>query len=467
MSGAEERIAKLRLLLARVRERRRFRSEPPPQYVDLDAMAREIEEETNGLSRVPPPVSPSLFAPPPLRPSAKPPAPEWIAAPDDTSLGRSLAEVTEVALRHAEGGLGGPLDAAWHPEEGAGAPAGAPRRHGPPPLPPLAHGPPPLPPFPPPEAEVSRIRAVDALLDAAPPDVIEVDLEPEPSVPPPPPASTREPPGSTQEPPGSTREPPASTREPPPGGPFAEERLESRSRLVSAPPLDADDDVESVGEDDLVVPGSERTIEHDVEPDHAPEREPALFDDGDRATVLFGDADARAPGSSRRPISLEEKMLESEDDDAPPLHVPPPESGKLPAATPAIDLSLGTTIVHRRIDTPLPLTPMPMTYRPSTPPPPPPRARVPSPPPPPPAPPPSRPPPPSRAAVLLTPLPPTRVPSPPPTPRPPSEPPARDASIARATAPASGAHVATFVGRAPPALIGVTFGDLLDAALRL
>jgi hypothetical protein len=44
------------------------------------------------------------------------------------------------------------------------------------------------------------------------------------------------------------------------------------------------------------------------------------------------------PSSSRRPITIEEKMSEL-DDEVAPLHTPPPESGRLPAALPTFELA--------------------------------------------------------------------------------------------------------------------------------
>ena len=149
-----------------------------------------------------------------------------------------------------------------------------------------------------PRAEPSSVRAVEP--PPGPMEVIELDIDPDPSI-----------------------APPMS------GG--HEEPLESKSRLVSAPPsLDRELD-----DDDLLArpQPSDPTIEvGNVEVGHA---ELASFDD------------EPAPTSSRRPISMEEKM--SELDDAPPLHAAPPESGRLPAANPAIELDLDTasTGVHK------------------------------------------------------------------------------------------------------------------------
>jgi hypothetical protein len=112
----------------------------------------------------------------------------------------------------------------------------------------------------------------------------------------------------------------------------------------------------------------------------------------------------KAPSSSRRPISLEEKM--AEEDDAVPLHVAPPKSGPLPAASPAIELGgfdADPSTGVRRYD------------------------------------------------ELL-------------------EKPARAASEAPAAAhaePPSDARVATFIGHAPKELAALSFGELLDASLAL
>ena len=103
-----------------------------------------------------------------------------------------------------------------------------------------------------------------------------------------------------------------------------EEALESRSRLVSAPPQPV--------ETSEPRPPSDPTIE-------------VAAAEVSR-TELEEIEEERAPSSSRRPITMETKMNELEDeawespagDEAPPLHTPPPESGKLPAASPALEL---------------------------------------------------------------------------------------------------------------------------------
>jgi hypothetical protein len=129
-------------------------------------------------------------------------------------------------------------------------------------------------------------------------EVIELEVDPDPSIPPPPISSV--PDGAF----GRTGE----------DAPF-----ESRSRLVSAPPVALD------GLDEP-APGaaSDPTIE-------------VAAAEVSRAELDALEGDDGAPSSSRRPISLEEKMSER-DEDVVPLHAPPPESGKLPTAAPTIEL---------------------------------------------------------------------------------------------------------------------------------
>ncbi len=132
-----------------------------------------------------------------------------------------------------------------------------------------------------------------------PMEVVELEIDPDPSIPPP-------------------------SLAPVSGA----EVLESRSRLVSAPPVALDQDEEDGppgGYDDAA---SDPTIEVAAAEVSRLELEAIEASEAD-------EAHDRAPTSSRRPISLEEKM--SEPDDVP-LHTPPPESGALPAVSPAIDV---------------------------------------------------------------------------------------------------------------------------------
>jgi hypothetical protein len=103
-------------------------------------------------------------------------------------------------------------------------------------------------------------------------------------------------------------------------GPAAvDETLESRSRLVAAAPLLEDEDGSAASDPTIEVAAAEVSSAELIALQGLPE-------------------DEEAPSSSRRPISLEQKMREPEEEA--PLHLPPPESGKLPAASPAIDLTL-------------------------------------------------------------------------------------------------------------------------------
>jgi hypothetical protein len=101
-----------------------------------------------------------------------------------------------------------------------------------------------------------------------------------------------------------------------PNGLPTEDPLESRSRLVSAPPV-------SLEASEPQAPPSEPTLE--------------VVSAEISATELAALEADRSPTSSRRPISMEEKMNDA-GDDAVPLHTPPPESGKLRAAAPTIEL---------------------------------------------------------------------------------------------------------------------------------
>jgi hypothetical protein len=139
-------------------------------------------------------------------------------------------------------------------------------------------------------------------------EVIELEVDPDPSIPPPPVSGTLMEAFGAPYPDG------------PSGSLPVEEALESRSRLVSAPPLPLEP--LDVGDEPPGHAPSDPTIE-------------VAAAEVSRAELEALEAD-RAPTSSRRPISMEEKMNEL--DDVVPLHTPPPESGRLPAATPAFDL---------------------------------------------------------------------------------------------------------------------------------
>ncbi len=236
----------------------------------------------------------------------------------------------------------------------------------------------------PPRPEPSGVRAVEP----PPMEVIELDVDPDPSIPPP-------------------------SVSPVSGSAKSEEGLESRSRLVSAPPVAlgsgdrGDDDLgdDDVGDDDgaelLDDDEDEEPFALSVPPGHAAsdptiEAVPAEVSQAEMDAIEEAD---RAPTSSRRPISMEEKMSELEED-SPPLHSPPPASGKLPAASPALELE------------PLDSQPMPIAAPVAVASP-----RL------------------TREALRADPLPQTEV--------------------------------AVFVGRTPSDLAAKTFGDLLDATLAL
>ena len=163
-----------------------------------------------------------------------------------------------------------------------------------------------------PEGAPAQGTARSTPREPPPMEVVELEVDPDPSIPPP---SFSEPTLEDTSPEGA------------PSGRTIPEPLESRSRLVSAPPvplepLDAMEGLD-VGNEPPGLSPSDPTIEVAA------------------AEVSRAELDAledSAPSSSRRPISLEAKMSEP-DDDAVPLHTPPPESGRLPAALPHIELA--------------------------------------------------------------------------------------------------------------------------------
>ena len=114
-----------------------------------------------------------------------------------------------------------------------------------------------------------------------------------------------------------------------------EEPLESRSRLVSAPPVAP----ESV--DAMEPPGAMEPLDLGNEPTPLAPSDPTI--EVAAAEVSRAELDAlveeeEPPSSSRRMITIEEKMQEL-DDDVAPLHPPPPESGRLPTALPTFELA--------------------------------------------------------------------------------------------------------------------------------
>jgi hypothetical protein len=199
------------------------------------------------------------------------------------------------------------------------------------------------------------------------------------------------------------------------GALLSEEGLSSRSRLVSAPPvaLDAvddfhDDSADLMEDDDEDEEEEEEPFALSVPvPGHAAsdptiEAAPAEVTQAEMDAIAADEESERAPTSSRRPISMEAKMSELEED-SPPLHAPPPASGKLPTASPAIEIE------------PVESQPMPV------------------------------------AAIAAVATPSAKL--------------ARESVRAEALPPQ--AEVAVFVGRTPSDLAAKTFGDLLDATLAL
>jgi hypothetical protein len=359
--STDDRIAMLEALLARVKSRDRTNANggasagtngTKPHADDeavlspLPASPLDVPTPMGAFrpSSVPPP--PAGFTPDPPRYTSRPEAPALFSAkpvapstraPSDASLDQTLVEAATSSRRIA------------------------------------------------PRAEPSGVRAVEP----PPMEVIELDVDPDPSLPPPSVSPMSVSPVS-----GASR---------------SEEGLESRSRLVSAPPLalDALDPLDAIdGDDDDLMDDDEDEDEEPFAlsaPGHAAsdptiEAAPAEVSEAEMDAIEAAD---RAPSSSRRPISMEDKMSELEDD-APPLHTPPPASGKLPAASAAIDLE--------------PLDSQPMLV----------------------------------AAPALASVPAPKI--------------TRESVRAEPLAPM---EVAVFVGRAPSDLASKTFGDLLDATLAL
>jgi hypothetical protein len=148
--------------------------------------------------------------------------------------------------------------------------------------------------------------------------------------------------------------------------------------------------------------------------------------------------DDRPPSSSRRPISLEEKM--AEEDDAVPLHPPPPKSGRLPAASPSIEMGFDAdpSTGVRRYDE---LRAEPAAEaKPAD----------------------------AKPAEAKAPEPKPIEAKGPEAPKTHEEPEAALAASPAATAVApAGVPVARFIGRAPRELAAATFGELLDASLEI
>jgi hypothetical protein len=271
--NVEEQIAKLEALLALVRSRSRAQSLPSATNgATLEAALAPAPlprlEPSPAPPRPPPPPQSPLEVPTPLaafRPSPVPPAPSPSVAPE-----ARLSSAPKVSQRpEAPAFFLTPLrTAAQKPLV--------------PPAPPV--------PFAPPES--SQVRPHEP----PPMEVVELDVDPDPSIPPPSLAPTS-----------------------------GAEVLESRSRLVSAPPLALEQDEEDGPPGGYDSAASDPTIEIAAAEVSRLELE----------AIEADEVSERAPTSSRRPISLEEKM--SEPDDAP-LHTPPRESGALPAASPAIDV---------------------------------------------------------------------------------------------------------------------------------
>jgi hypothetical protein len=183
-----------------------------------------------------------------------------------------------------------------------------------------------------PQPHPSGVRAVEP----PPMEVIELEIDPDPSMPPPPVSGPRD------DHDASLDDFSSAPGERPSGPLLAETRFESRSRLVSAlpaalaafEPLEAPQPLDSL---DSLDPLDQLDPALDP-PGHVPS-DPTI--EVAAAEVSRAELDAleaeHAPSSSRRPISMDEKMSELDDDV--PLYNAPPESGRLPAVSPTFDLT--------------------------------------------------------------------------------------------------------------------------------
>ncbi len=182
--------------------------------------------------------------------------------------------------------------------------------------------------------ESSQVRP----LEPPPMEVVELEVDPDPSIPPPP--ISGPPSWSSAGTSWGPAEDFASLRPEGASGPTPiEEPLQSRSRLVSAPPtpmepLGAGDERDARDEGD----GRATSVGEEPAGQRVPSDPTIEVAAAEMSNAELEELEAdRAPTSSRRPISMEEKMSEL-DDDVVPLHSPPPASGKLPAASPSIEL---------------------------------------------------------------------------------------------------------------------------------
>jgi hypothetical protein len=331
----DPRIAHLEALLARIRSRKRPPRGSPYLPDPRPRRTSPLEIPTPLAAFRPSPLPSAQPAPPAAAPPPPPSRPKYASRPE-----------VPVAGLYAKGSL----DSPYAQPEGE-----------------LSWRPPPVEPDRPatesaPTWEVREVREVGTLgesrpepprvvTDSVPPmAVVELEVDPDPSIPPPPlspalaisAAAGIAPDDATLD--GSA---PASRR-------TVEEPLESRSRLVSAPPLAAPDSGDTIEPLEPLEPLD--TIEplEPLEPLDVMDpldlgtgpRPPAASDptievaaaDVSRAELEALAEDEEPPSSSRRPITIEEKMSEL-DDDVAPLHTPPPESGRLPAALPTFELA--------------------------------------------------------------------------------------------------------------------------------
>jgi hypothetical protein len=350
----DERIAHLEALLARIRSRKR-----PPR---ANPYLPDPRPRRTSPLEIPTPLA--AFRPSPL-PNAQPVAPTAVPAPPPSRPKHASRPEVPVPGLYAKGSLESPYA---QPEGELSWP--------PPPVEPARVASESVSPSwdvlsetrESREAHESRPEPAPPRTDSVPPmAVVELEVDPDPSSPPPPLASA--PPVSAAsriaaDDASVEGSAPASRR-------TVEEPLESRSRLVSAPPVAALDSADGVDSGDTIEPLDALdpldTLEplEPIEPLDVMEpldlgtdpRPPAASDptiEVAAAEVSRAELDALAedeepPSSSRRPITIEEKMSEL-DDDVAPLHTPPPESGRLPAALPTFELAFEPQVNALRLE---------------------------------------------------------------------------------------------------------------------
>jgi hypothetical protein len=286
----DDQIAKLETLLARIRSRSHAPGSKP-------VFLPSVEDDPFD----PPPTPLSVFRSSPLPPPPPPSRPKHTPRPAVPSGLFMMGSPESSRVRQID-----PPPSISQPRTPPPAPISQPAIA--PPPPPISQ--PKIAPAPP----ISQPK----IAASTPMDIVELDVEPDPTFPP----------------------SPVSNLEAPFSGPV-EAALESRSRLVSA------------------VPQSPDPLEPHAPSDPSIEVAAAEVSNAELEEL----EDERPPSSSRRPISMESQLDELDNEwktapggdsfsyswrppteeapspgDVVPLHAPPPASGKLPAAAPAIEL---------------------------------------------------------------------------------------------------------------------------------